>query len=55
MLETALFSLFSTRANHEGGEVFKALHGRLKSQRDGTGGKLTVDPPFSFPRLYMDG
>ena len=29
---------------------FKALHGRLKSQRDGTGGKLTVDPPFSFRR-----
>ena len=28
----------------------KALHGRLKSQRDGTGGKLTVDPPFSFRR-----
>ena len=27
-----------------------ALHGRLKSQRDGTGGKLTVDPPFSFRR-----
>ena len=31
-------------------EFFKALHGRLKSQRDGTGGKLTVDPPFSFRR-----
>ena len=29
---------------------FKALHGRLKSQRDGTGGKLTVDPPFPFRR-----
>ena len=29
---------------------FKALHRRLKSQRDGTGGKLTVDPPFSFRR-----
>ena len=28
----------------------KALHGRLKSQRDGTGGKLPVDPPFSFRR-----
>ena len=28
----------------------KALHGRLKSQRDGTGGKLTVDPPFSIRR-----
>ena len=27
---------------------FKALHGRLKSQRDGTGGKLTVDPLFYF-------
>ena len=35
----AFFSFFS-----------KALHGRLKSQRDGTGGKLTVDPPFSFRR-----
>ena len=31
-------------------EIYKALHGRLKSQRDGTGGKLTVDPPFSFRR-----
>ena len=31
-------------------EKSKALHGRLKSQRDGTGGKLTVDPPFSFRR-----
>ena len=31
-------------------EKCKALHGRLKSQRDGTGGKLTVDPPFSFRR-----
>ena len=30
--------------------IIKALHGRLKSQRDGTGGKLTVDPPFSFRR-----
>ena len=30
--------------------ILKALHGRLKSQRDGTGGKLTVDPPFSFRR-----
>ena len=30
--------------------ISKALHGRLKSQRDGTGGKLTVDPPFSFRR-----
>ena len=30
--------------------IFKALHGRLKSQRDGTGGKLTVDPPFLFRR-----
>ena len=30
--------------------IFKALHGRLKSQRDGTGGKLPVDPPFSFRR-----
>ena len=28
----------------------KALHERLKSQRDGTGGKLTVDPPFLFRR-----
>ena len=28
----------------------KALHGRLKYQRDGTGGKLTVDPPFPFRR-----
>ena len=28
----------------------KALHGRLKSQRDRTGGKLTVDPPFPFRR-----
>ena len=31
-------------------KIIKALHGRLKSQRDGTGGKLTVDPPFSFRR-----
>ena len=31
-------------------EYFKALHGRLKSQRDGTGGKLTVDPSFLFRR-----
>ena len=31
-------------------DISKALHGRLKSQRDGTGGKLTVDPPFSFRR-----
>ena len=31
-------------------DIFKALHGRLKSQRDGKGGKLTVDPPFSFRR-----
>ena len=31
-------------------KLIKALHGRLKSQRDGTGGKLTVDPPFSFRR-----
>ena len=31
-------------------DFFKASHGRLKSQRDGTGGKLTVDPPFSFRR-----
>ena len=30
--------------------LIKALHGRLKSQRDGTGGKLTVDPPFLFRR-----
>ena len=37
------FFLFGTKN-------FKALHGRLKSQRDGTGGKLTVDPPFSFRR-----
>ena len=29
-------------------DIFKALHGPLKSQRDGTGGKLTVDPPFHF-------
>ena len=28
----------------------KALHGRLKSQRDGTEGKLTVDSPFPFRR-----
>ena len=34
---------------------FKALHGRLKSQRDGTGGKLTVDPPFSFRREHGTG
>ena len=34
----------------QSGKNTKALHGRLKSQRDGTGGKLTVDPPFSFRR-----
>ena len=33
-----------------GEEKSKALHGRLKSQRDGTGEKLTVDPPFLFRR-----
>ena len=27
VLETALFSLFSTRANHEGGEVFMLCPG----------------------------
>ena len=31
-------------------KITKALHGRLKSQRNGTGGKLTVDPTFSFRR-----
>ena len=40
----------ATRQRPEHNSFTKALHGRLKSQRDGTGGKLTVDPPFSFRR-----
>ena len=50
------FFFFPCSADHERDwppckVVFsKALHGRLKSQRDGTVGKLTFDPPFSFRR-----
>ena len=45
-----LFSNYRVCVDFSGSFYFKALHGRLKSQRDGTGGKLTVDPPFSFRR-----
>ena len=44
------FLLFAERIMKKKAKIYKALHGRLKSQRDGTGGKLTVDPPFLFRR-----